>query len=306
MISYYFSSIKEEALQKIDAPRPGTWVHAENPTHEELDLLVERFGIERDLLHDAMDPYEVPRFEALEKVSYFYTRFPHETHDEIGTVAILFAVTPEFVITVARTHPAFLNEYTSGKRAIYTTQRTKLFLHLIEAINTAYRKKITGIRREVQRNRVNLNRIRNADIAKLVALETTLNEFLSALTPTYTALRTILSGKHLELYEDDQDLVEDIQLENQQIVESAKANLKTIQNIRSSYTAIVTNNLNSVIKLLTSLTIIITIPTIIGSFFGMNVALPLGGHPHAFSIITLTALTSMAIAALVFKKRDWL
>ncbi len=298
--------MKEESLQRTDAPRPGTWVHAENPTPEELDLLVERFGIERDLLHDAMDLYEVPRFEAWEQVSYFYTRFPHEAHDELGTVPILFAITPEFVISVARTHPAFLNEYVSGKRPVHTTQRTKLFLHLVEAINTAYRKKLIGIRREVQRNRVNLNRIRNADIAKLVALETTLNDFISALTPTYTALRTILSGKHLELYEDDQDLVEDIQLENQQIVESAKSNLKTIQNIRSSYTAIVTNNLNSVIKLLTSLTIIITIPTIIGSFFGMNVTLPLGNHPHAFLIITLTALTSMAIAALIFRKRDWL
>ncbi len=306
MITYYFRSIKEEALQKIEALRPGTWVHVENPTPEELDLLVEQCGIERDLLHDAMDLHEVPRFETWEQVSYFYIRFPHETQNDLGTVPILLAVTPQAVVTVARTHPAFLNDYVNNKKPLFTTQRTKLFLHLVEAINTAYRRKLIEIRREVQRNRVNLNRIRNADIAKLVALETTLNDFLSALTPTYAALRIILSGKHLELYEDDQDLVEDIQLENQQIVESAKANLKTIQNIRSSYTAIVTNNLNSVIKLLTSLTIIITIPTIIGSFFGMNVTLPLGDYPHAFALITITAITSMAGAAFIFRKRDWL
>jgi len=248
----------------------------------------------------------VPRFETWEGVSYLYTRFPHEMDKELGTAPILLAVTPSAVVTVSRAHPAFLNVYIDNKQSLYTTQRTKLFLHLMEAINASYRKNLIAIRREVQRNRVNLNKIHNSDIVKLVTFETTLNDFLSALTPTYTALRTILSGKHLDLYEDDQDLVEDIQLENQQIVESAKANLKTIQNIRSSYTAIVTNNLNSVIKLLTALTIILTIPTILGSLFGMNVLIPFADTPHAFFGITLVAGLGMALAAYIFAKRDWM
>jgi len=116
----------------------------------------------------------------------------------------------------------------------------------------------------------------------------------------------VLTQGHLELYEDDRDLVEDIQLENQQIVESAKANLKTIQNIRSSYTAIVTNNLNGVIKLLTSLTIILTIPTILGSLYGMNVPLPFSESPHAFSTIALVAAVAMGAAAFFFSRRNWM
>ncbi|MBP9760285.1 MAG: magnesium transporter CorA family protein [Candidatus Pacebacteria bacterium] len=306
MITYYFRSIKEEALQKIDAIRPGAWVYVENPTEDELDILAESCTLERDLLQDAVDFHEVPRFDSWKGVAYFYTRFPHHHNGEMATAPILLAVTPQVVVTVSREHPAFLNDYLESKTPLYTTKRTKLFLHLIEAINTVYRKKLIGIRKEVQRSRVNLSHIRNSDIVKLITFETTLNDFLSALTPTYTALRTILSGKHLELFEDDQDLMEDIQLENQQIVESAKASHKTIQNIRNSYTAIVTNNLNSVIKLLTSITVIFTIPTIIGALYGMNVPVPFADSPYIFLGIILFTMISMIIAGYIFRRRDWM
>jgi len=286
--------------------RPGTWVHAENPSDEELDTLAHALGLDRGLLGDAVDFYEVPRFEDETGVAYFFTRFPHETNGEMGTIPILLAVTPTAVLTLSRAHPAFLNTYIEGKKTLYTTQRTKLFLHLTQAVNDAYRRTLVTIRRNVQKSRVNLRNIKNADIVRLVNFETTLNDFLAALTPTHTALRTVLTQGHLELYEDDRDLVEDIQLENQQIVESAKANLKTIQNIRSSYTAIVTNNLNGVIKLLTSLTIILTIPTILGSLYGMNVPLPFSESPHAFSTIALVAAVAMGAAAFFFSRRNWM
>ena len=306
MITYYFRSKKEDVLEVREDIRPGTWVHAENPTQEELDTLAGELGLDRGLLGDAVDFYEVPRFEDENEVAYFYTRFPHESNGEIGTAPMLFAVTPTAVVTVSRQHPAFLNGYIEGKALLYTTQRTKLFLQLVQAVNSSYRRTLVTIRKNVQKSRVNLRNIKNADIVRLVSFETTLNDFLAALTPTHTALRTVLSQGHLELFDDDRDLVEDIQLENQQIVESAKANLKTIQNIRSSYTAIVTNNLNSVIKLLTSLTIILTIPTVLGSLYGMNVPLPFAESPFAFFGIVLAAVLVMGVAALLFSKRDWL
>jgi len=306
MITYYFRSVKEETLQVCKELRPGTWVHIEDPSNEELDTAAKELGLERDLLQDAVDQYEVPRFESEEGVTYFFTRFPHRNNEELGTATLLIAVTPTAVVTVAQQHPSFINRYIDNKAALFTTQRTKLFLLLVEAINQRYRANLISIRREVQKSKVNLRQIRNRDIVRLVTLESTLNEFISALVPTSYAIRTILSGTHLQLYEEDRDMVEDIQLENQQQVEAATTNLKTIQNIRSAYTAIVTNNLNSVIKLLTSLTIILTIPTIIGSLFGMNVPVPFADSPHAFFGIALGAAAAMAIAALVFTRRDWM
>jgi len=306
MITYYFRSKKEEALVIQDNIRPGTWVHVEDPTTEELDVLVHTCELDRDLLTDALDLHEVPRTERSGDSTYFFTRFPYDGPNELETAPVLIAVTPTMVVTVTKVPPDFLRAYTAGKNELYTTQRAKLFLHLVEAINTAYRRELITIRREVQRSRVHLSRIHNKDIVQLVTLEQTLNGYVGALTPTFVALKTVLTSGQLDLHEDDKDLIEDIQLENQQIVESAKNNLKTIQNIRSSYTAIVTNNLNSVIKLLTSITIILTIPTILGSLYGMNVPLPFAESPYAFFGIALATVILMGAAAFVFSRRDWM
>jgi len=306
MITHYFRSVKEGSLQQVKGVRPGTWVHVENPSNEEIDELSKLCGLSRDLLQDAVDFYEVPRFESEKGIAYFFTRFPHEKDSEMGTAPIMFTVTPTAVVSVARERPACLDQYINGKMPLYTTQRTKLFLLLVQAIHTSYRKTLIAIRRDVQKSRVNIRKIRTNDIVRLVSLESTLNDFISALTPTYTALKTVLSGTYLQLYDDDRDIVEDIQLEDQQLVETAKASLKTIQNIRSAYMAIVTNNLNAVMKVLTSITIILTIPTVIGSLYGMNILLPYANAPHAFYGITLLILGTMGLAAWLFAKRDWL
>jgi magnesium transporter len=306
MITYYFRSVKEEKLQQIDEPRAGTWAHVENPSADELDQLSLRFALDRDLLQDAVDFFEVPRFEFEDGIAYFYTRFPHEITGDVSTAPILFIVTPDTVITVAREHPDFINTYIENTAPLFTTQRTKLFLILASAVNREYRSNMINIRRDVQRSRVNLRNIRNRDIVQLVIFESAVNDFMSALIPTGTALSTILSGNYLDLYEDDQDHVEDLQLENKQLIESAKTTLKNIQNIRSAYTSIVTNNLNQVIKFLTSLTIILTIPTLVGSLYGMNVTLPFGSHPLAFAGIAGITIVLMALVAYYFSRKEWI
>jgi magnesium transporter len=306
MIAKYFRSVKESGLQKVDDVRPGTWVHASQPTDAELDTLAKELELERDLLKDAVDFYEVPRFESEEGVAYFFTRFPQQAEQDMATVPILLAVTPTAVVSVSRTNPTFMHTYIEGKTPLVTTQRTKLFLVFVGAINTAYQNKLIAIRREVQRGKVNLRKIRDQDIIRLVGLEGTLNEFINALTASNAALRTILSGTHLQLYEEDRDIVEDIQLENQQLLESAKTSLKTIQNVRNAYSVITTNNLNQVIKLLTSITVILTIPTIIGSLYGMNVPLPFSESPHVFSILAGIILATMLGVWYIFSRREWL
>ncbi len=306
MINYYYRSVKETALQKIDSPRPGTWVHVEGPTDEELDRVSEMFGLNRDLLNDAVDINEVPRFENENDISYFFTRFPHKNNSELGTATILIAVTPTEVITISNEHPAIFDEYIHNKSPLITTQRTKLFLMLVSANNKGYYNKLVSIRKKVQMSRVNLQKIKNKDITILVEIESTLNEYVNALVSSSSAIKKILSKNYLKLYDEDKDIIEDIQLEKQQQLETAKTNLKTIQNIRDAYTAIITNNLNSVIKLLTSLTIILTIPTIISSMYGMNVPLPFSNYEHAFFAISVFAILAMATVTFIFIKRDWI
>jgi magnesium transporter len=306
MLTYYFRSTKDSALTTRGDIKPGTWVHAERPTEQEMRVLVEECGLEEGLVQDALDFYEVPRLEEEGDVVYLYTRFPATVDGTLGTAPILIAITKKTVISVTGTPTPFLQPYRESKVTILTTQRPKLFLHIIQGVIKSFERHLIAIRKEVQRNRVAIDTISNKDIVRLVSLESTLNDFVSGLTPTYTALHTVLSGKKLALHEEDKDMVEDLELQSKQVIESAKANLKTIQNIRSAYTAIMSNNLNDVIKLLTALTIILTIPTILGSLYGMNVPLPFSDSPHAFFAITLGTTLLMAIAALIFSRKDWM
>jgi magnesium transporter len=179
-------------------------------------------------------------------------------------------------------------------------------LQLFSRLVASYNQFLTDISRRVRRLGIRLEEITNKEIAQLVAFEGVLNDFLSALVPTNTILGNLLSSKFLKLYEEDKELIEDLILSIGQLVEICKSNLKTMVNIRESYSTIMTNNLNRVIKLLTALTVILAVPTMIASFFGMNVALPGAGSPHAFVWIFGFTVLIAGLLLLVFIRNRWL
>jgi len=139
-----------------------------------------------------------------------------------------------------------------------------------------------------------------------VGFEEELNDFLSALTHTSPVLQNILGGKLIKLYEQDGELMEDLILSANQLIGLCQSTLKNIVNIREAYSTIVTNDLNRVIKLFTSLTVILTIPTIIASLYGMNVKLPLAGNPEAFWIISLAIVVIVSVILYIFSRNRWL
>jgi magnesium transporter len=109
-----------------------------------------------------------------------------------------------------------------------------------------------------------------------------LNEYLTSLQSQAVVFRNLLSGKFLPLYEDDEDLIEDLSLGTTELIDLIKSRLKTISNIRDAYSTIMANNLNRIFKHLTSIGIFMVIPTVTASLYGMNLALPVATHPNAF------------------------
>lgn len=306
MITTYYRTLKDSKLQTVDDIRRGSWVHVQKPTEEEMAHLVEKLGLDEGLLEDANDFFEVPRFEIEDGIAYFFTRYISNVNDDMATAPILIAVGPTFVLTVTHETPTFFKPFVEGKIKAITTQKTKLFLQLMFEINQKYTGALTTMRREVRKSRKNISEITNKDIIRFLALEDTLTDFSSALVPTNTALNAILSGGHLEVKDDDHDLVEDLLLSNEQLLESTRAIEHTIINIRSTYNTIMTNNLNQVIKMLTAITIVLTIPTMVSSLFGMNVVVPFGDSPAAFiGIVALTSILAFGVAWF-FSRKGWI
>jgi len=307
MIKIYQKTVKNPQLKTRSKFEPGSWIYVENPTPEELRSLEKDYSLDLGLLKDAIDPFEMPRMEIEDDVTYVYTRVPYEEGKaRIETVPVMIGIGSDFLITVSREPLPLFKKFSEEKINFYTTQKTKLLLQIFSQINGTYNAFLTGINRRVQQISVRPERVGDKEILQFVTFEETLNAFVSDLVPTSSILKNLLSGKLLRLFEEDKDLVEDILLSTEQLVETSKSNLKTIVNIREAYSAIMTNKLNRVIKILTVLTILLTVPTIIASLYGMNITLPLAQSPLAFWGILSAIGTITAVLLLIFIKSDWL
>ncbi len=309
MIKYFYKNIRSKGLKELESYKTGAWVYVENPSDNDIKELIDKFELDPGHIEDARDADEMPRLEREGELVYIFTRYAL-TDDElhITTAPLLFIVGKDILITVSpRQFPRF-SKFMDEKIEFATTQRTKLILQILFQIVDQYETHLNNIGRQIKsiRSRLRVEQIRNKDFINFVLIEDELNEFMSALTPTNGILRRILLGKHIPLYEDDKDIVEDLLLNNEQSIEACRSSIKSIVNIREAYSTIMANNLNQVIRILTVLTVVISVPTLIASIFGMNVELPYSENTAAFGGILLFALVLTALLLIVFKQRRWL
>lgn len=307
MITHYFRTLKDSELKILDQPRTGVWTHAESPTEEEIAYLTGEYGLNQAIMEDAQDPFEVPRLERSGSVTYFFTRYPDISQPEdIETAPLLIAVGESFVLTVSLTTPPPLASFFNGETAVATTQKSKFFIELMTAVIKAYETKLVGVRRVVQKNRTLLRRVGSKEIVRLVHYEHELNDMVAALVPTNVWLARVSNESILQLYSEDKELMEDLSIATNQLVDSARSVLKSIQNVRNAAEAILTSKLNTTIRTLTVLTILLTIPTIVSSLYGMNIPLPFSDHPLAFAFVLGGILFLVSVSVLLFKRYHWL
>jgi len=287
MTTIYYSRARERALQVIDAPRAGAWVSLVAPNEEDLDALAKQYGLDRDNLDDAVDIYEAPRIEIEDGAVYVYTRYCYPEGTEIATEPLLIVYTPDYLITIMRTKTDLLARLTSDKLEFVTTQKTKLLLQILAEINRSYEQQTRKVSKRILQVRAHMrqSQMTTREFIGIIELEEDLNEFLSALQPQALLFNSLLSGKYLRLYEEDRDIIEDIERSTSELITQLQGRLRTLVNMRQAYDAIATTNLNATFKRLTSIAIFLTIPTIIGGLWGMNVGVPWEQKQYGFWIV---------------------
>ena len=298
MIKYYFRSVRSEAMQELSEPKRGTWIYVEAPSERELEALAEQYNLDFGHLKDAVDEDEMPRLEKEGKDIYMFVRFAYKDVDgAIETAPLLFVFTGEVMITVSLVRLACLDKFLGNKLEFATTQRAKLLLQIQHQIVEMYDNYINTTSKQIKliRARLRGHEIRNQDFIDFVTIEDELNEFLGALLPTNATLRRLLQGRHVTLFDEDQDLIEDLLLSNEQSIEACGSNIKSISNIREAYSSISSNNLNRTMKLLTVATVMLALPNVFFGMFGMNVDLPFQEAAWAYyAVVGVTVLTLLA------------
>ncbi len=307
MIRHYYRLDAETPLETLEAPRDGVWTHVVSPTKDELLLLITRLGIDDVIVEDIGDIFEVPRFEQEGSFSYFFTRYPYDVKDiDIDTAPILVVLGDTFLLTIASQEVPFLESFIAGKKQFSTVQKTTLFLEFMAELVITYEKKLTRTRKMVYRDMGRIRDIRTNDIQRLVFLEQELNETMSALIPTKEWLQQLTKSSYVHLFTEDQELLEYLLIDTTQLIDSAKSILKTIQNIRGASESILTQNLNNTIRRLTAFTIVLTIPTLIFSLFGMNIILPFQESQHGLLFVLLIVAVLVSITVSLFKFNRWI
>lgn len=304
MITYLRSTHHRPEIKQVDKLAPGTWIRSEKPSDDDIAALV-ALGLDEDILRDALDPHEVPRVELEGDWTYFISRLP-DTDDDFNdfTTPILFAIGLEHIVTVSRDPLGRLWQPFIDKTDAPTTQKTKLFMLMVDAITRQYQTRVASINRQMRASTSDVTNLHPGDIATFVEYERKLNDYLDALIPTNTSLEKLLGGRLLQLYEDDRDLVEDLSIDLEQLIARCKSLLRTITNVRDSYRAVMDTRLNETLRILTVITLGLTIPTMIAGLFGMNVTLPGHDWPYTFwVIIGVSVLAAGSLSYYFTKKR---
>jgi magnesium transporter len=294
VITIYKST--SEGLLTVDDFVAGSWVHVSNPSNQELALLVERFGIPLDFLTDPLDLDERARLETEDGARLIVLRVPHldswAEEIPITTLPIGMVLVDNLIITVSAIDSEVIADFKQGRvRNFATHDQTRFVLQLFLRTTLLFLRYLRDINRVTDNVQKDLHRAtRNEQLIRLLNLEKCLVFITTSLRSNAFMMEKFHSAKYSQLEQDDQDLLDEVIIENKQAMDMAKIYSEILSGLMDAFASLISNNLNTVVKTLTTITIILMIPTLVASFYGMNVDLPLQSSPDAFVLVVgLTA-----------------
>ncbi|WP_316358290.1 magnesium transporter CorA family protein [Candidatus Neptunichlamydia sp. REUL1] len=306
MITIYDKGEHDDEFIEIPEPKEGCWIHVEDATTNDINQISKLIDLEYTDMYDSLDRYEIPRVEKVNETVLVFTRHPMEPEAGLYTTTFTIILTKDYFITICPQKSQIVENFISQKPKLSPSNKSKFIIYILLKITQEYTLQIKKIRTSVLKQEKKMSYVDSRDITNLTHTEEILNQYLSSLVPMRSVLESITSGRYTLLYEKDQDLLEDLLNASIQSEDLCSINLRSIRSLRDSYQIIFTNQLNKTIKLLTALTIILSIPTMIASLYGMNVSLPGESAKYAFSVIMVLIVGLSILSLILFQRKKWL
>lgn len=307
-----YKSDEKGTFHEIDSLEKGCWINLVNPTEKEIASISEKLGIEPDYLRDPLDPEEKSRVEKENGTVLLIVDIPVLNTDEdtwsFDTIPIgMIVVDDSYFITVCLKENPIINEFANNRvKGFFTFKKTRFILQLLYRIATYYLRYLKQINRKTDEIEKQLHRsMKNQELFALLSLEKSLVFFTTSLRSNEIVMEKLLRAKFLKMYPEDEDIMDEVIIENKQAIEMAHIYSDILSGMMDAFASVISNNLNIVMKFLTSITIVLSIPAIFGAFFGMNVTLPFGfnNNPHAFLFIFLTTAAVSLLVTIILAKR---
>ncbi|OQB15177.1 MAG: Magnesium transport protein CorA [Firmicutes bacterium ADurb.Bin193] len=295
------------ALSVSDSIADDCWINLVNPSDEEIDNVSRLLSVDTGVLRAALDEEETSRVETENGNTLIIVDIPFaQKHNNLftyETVPLGIITTEKNIITVCLKETATIRDFVEGKvKNVHINLKTRFILQMLYKIATQYLfylKQIDKISNYIEKQ-LHAS-MKNKELIQLLDLEKSLVFFSTSLKANEVTLEKILRGKVIKLYEEDQDLLEDVLIEIKQAIEMSTIYSNILSGTMDAFASVISNNLNIVMKTLTVVTILMAIPTMIASFYGMNVdGIP---APHFWFVVLLSVAAAGLFGLYFFKKK---
>lgn len=310
MINIYKTTGSE--LAAIDDPAKNTWIHMTDPSAAEIHQLAEAIDVDADILRFPLGPESISNVKKEDDVLRILIRIPYHRGEQANipyvTVPLGIAVTRNRVVTVCRQDLDIFRDLDETHRADLSTEKPyRLVLHMLWSIANAYLRFLNDINETVDKLEDELHRaLQNREVLEILRYQKSLVYFRTGLEINELMLERLQRAEWMTLERNDAELLDDAVTENQEARKMVEISSDLLSQMMDAFASIISNNLNVILKFLASITIILIIPQIIGTFFGMNLGLPMEDHPYAFSIVVGVSVLATLIVTWIFWKKNWL
>ncbi|MGI6623652.1 MAG: magnesium transporter CorA family protein [Clostridiaceae bacterium] len=311
MMEIYKTRTDGQELVSLDFIEKGCWINLVAPTEEEIEFVVKNAEIEQNFISDALDEEEKPRIDVDEDQTLIIVDIPYVFEDDksikFETMPLgLLLVRDDYIITISGKQSSVLERFRNGQiRDFYTYKKTRFILQILYYVSTDYLKYLKHIDKKSELIENSLHKsMRNKELYKLMDLSKSLVYFNTSLKSNETVLERLLRGKYIKMYEEDADILEDTIIENKQAIEMASIYSTILSGMMDAFASIISNNQNAVMKFLASITIVMSIPNIIYSYFGQNFRLPNQGDPLMWLYVFIGSILLSLIVSYFLYKRD--
>ncbi len=310
MITIYKNT--DAGLGTLDQPVNNCWFNVVDPSAQEIEHLHQTLQVPQDFLTYPLDLEEMPRTEKENGAMLIVLRVPsfqgEGTDVPYITVPLGIILTDQSITTICRRETNTIRNITNGRvRALSTAKRNRLVLHILFAAANQFLVNLRELNKAVDTLEDRLQHsLRNRELLELLKVQKSLVYFRTGLKANEVLLHHLQRTQLFQQYPDDQDLLDDALTEVQQALEMTNISSNILSSMMDAFASIISNNLNVVMKVLASITIVVSLPTMVASFYGMNVTLPLQQHDLAFGLVLTLALTLAGGALFFLWRKDWL
>lgn len=302
----------DNAIHQIEEPEKDCWISLVRPDEAELHGVAERYGIDIDDLRAALDEEERSRIEVEAGYTLVLVDIPkvekRDDKERYSTQPLGILLTKDAIITVCLEDTPVLGAIGNKRtREFHTHMKTRFVLQILYRNASLYLQYLRAIDRASEMVERQLHgSTRNRELIELLELEKSLVYFTTSLRGNEVVLEKLLKNDNIKKYPEDTDLLEDVIVENRQAIEMANIYSGILSGMMDAFASVISNNLNIVMKFLAVVTIVLSVPTLIFSAYGMNVSgegMPFADSPYGFALIVLISLVLSVIVWVYFSKK---